>query len=354
MNYRFLFSYLALIIANVRFFLGDVLKIDTLWLTYLLSIVLLLSIDVQRLNWRYYTVIFCFILLSVALANPLLLPLALLFMLAFSCKDLNVRSVAQLQFWLQLFFFLYMAFGVALGEIPMRIEEYAKATTIDLGFGNSNSFSLFIFSLLSCFYVGFHGRYTKIALIVFFLSSIITYQFAFSRTILFGEIVFLLICFLQIIKKIQIFAKVKYLITFFPVIIISLMLFLIFNIVNYEELNTMLTGRLLLGLEHLSLFMESSIWLGHDYVSLNDKPLDCSYLSLLITLGILGYAIYSFFIYMAFSKRFDFLCYYMPLLASILICGFSENILLSYSSVNILFVIILSKAAFSRTLTYPR
>ena len=114
----------------------------------------------------------------------------------------------------------------------------------------------------------------------------------------------------------------------------------------------MLTGRLLFWFEHLSIFMESNVWLGHDFISINDKPLDCSYLALLVTLGVLGYAMYSYFIYKAFRKRFAFLCYYMPLLISIFVCGFSENILLSYSSVNILFVILLSKAAFSRKFTY--
>lgn len=354
MKFRFFFCYLALIMANVRFFLGDILKCDTLWLTYLLSIVLLLSINYERLKWKYYIVMFCFLLLSIVSANSLLLPLVLLSLLAFSCKDLNVRIVAQIQFWLQLFFFLYMAFAVTSGEIPMRMEDYAKATTIDMGFGNSNSFSLFVFSLLSCLVVGFGGRYNVLIFVVFSVVSVVTYMFAFGRTILFGEIIFLLIYSLQKIKGNFIFYKIKYFISLFPIIFIFLVLFLILNIVNYESLNTMLTGRLLFWFEHLSIFMESNVWIGHDFVSLNDKPLDCSFLALLVTFGIVGYVSYSYFIYMAFNKGFAFLCHYMPLLLSIFVCGFSENILLSYSSMNILFVILLSKAAFNRTLIYSK
>ncbi len=343
---RHIMAYVAIMLAVLRFFIGDVLRYDTGILTVFIAFVILLSIDYRHFRFKHYLIAAIGIVLSVL--NPNLLPIILLVLICVVAKDLCVHKVAIICFIMQLIFLYYMYYKISVGEIVVHKVNYEKALTYDFGFGNSNTFAMFMYSAILCAYIAFWKRLNICFLFLIFLVSYIVFLYAFGRTVFVSELIFICSIVIAELGGRKILHKIKYWLALFPLFALVSFLFIIFNFQEYELLNELLTGRIILWTEYIATYMELNVWIGADVVSIVDKPLDNSYITLLVYLGIIGYALYAYLLFRGISKGFEYLnkCKYVPFVISILICGMIENILVSYYPANIIFMLMMYKGAY--------
>ena len=175
-------AYVAIMLAVLRFFIGDVLRYDTGILTVFIAFVILLSIDYRHFRFKHYLIAAIGIVLSVL--NPNLLPIILLVLICVVAKDLCVHKVAIICFIMQLIFLYYMYYKISVGEIVVHKVNYEKALTYDFGFGNSNTFAMFMYSAILCAYIAFWKRLNICFLFLIFLVSYIVFLYALTETII--------------------------------------------------------------------------------------------------------------------------------------------------------------------------
>ncbi len=337
------FAYASLVLINYRFFIGDILRTDTSNLTILIAFVNLLAIDYRHFKYIHYLVIACFLFLT--RDNPAALPIIFTFITCIVCKDISLIKAARICLVLQLLFLLYMYWNVLADAIKENTINYEKGVTRDLGFGNSNTFATFIFSILCTIYLSFKNMNKTILISIFIIISLYTYHYSISRTVLIGtNIMILSILFHSQINNVIKNSLYRKIISSCPIIFISIVIFLILSILEFEKLNEILTGRLMLWLEYFIAFLDNNVLFGADLVPIIQKPLDNSYINLLVSIGIIGYAIFSFLFYKAYKCNHSLMFKYQPLVFAILACGFTESILLSCYSINILFLLMIYKS----------
>ena len=343
---RHILAYVAIVLAICRFCIGDILRYDTSRLTIVIALVVLLSIDYRHFRFKHYLIGAIGIILSAL--NPAILPTLLLFLICVSARDLSTRKIAIVSVIMQLFFLYYVFYKIGMGEIMVNKVVYEKATTYDFGFGNSNTFAMFTYSVFLCAYVAFWRKLSFCFLFLFILFSCIVFTYAYGRTVFFAELFFLLFILIAEFGGRHILNKGKYLLALFPIIIFVVFLFIIFNFYNYVLLNELLTGRIIFWVENVATYIERNVWIGIDVLSITEKPLDNSYLALLVYLGVGGYLLYSYLIFRGFALGFDFLNQnkYIPFVISMLICGMFENVLVSYFPSNIIFMLLMYKGAY--------
>lgn len=337
-------AYLAVALANIRFFVGDILGNSTTSLTIVITLVLLCTIDFKHFRYYHYIIVFCGTILSSV--NPNLLPITLLFFISIACKDISIKKMALMCLILQLLFLFYMYWMIVIGDIQVHKVNYEKAVTYDFGFGNSNTFAMFMFSIILCFYVACCHLKSIFLLSCILILSYFVYDYAVGRTVFAAELILVITALINIIGGKTFFLKIKTLLAFSPIIIILICIYIVFNFLDYDILNNLLTGRIGLWVEYFMAYVNQNIWIGADVVSIVDKPLDNSFLTLLVFLGIIGYCLYSYLIYKGIKCGYNYLYQYIPFIISIFLCGLTENILPSYYPANIIFFLLMYKGAF--------
>lgn len=350
MRLQVFFSYIVLALFFLRLLLGEFLKYNTQLLTIIIAIILLFAVDYKHFEIKSHLLLFFLFVLGIMVGNQLMLMLVLLVLVVACCKCLTIRDVALFCFFAQFFIFVFMAFCVASGNVPVRVEALEKGVVYDMGFGNSNTLSLFLFSTITSMYIGLRGRLNTALLIsVYLFTSFLAFYFTKGRTYFVGEILFLVSSLLVNCVKEATVRKFLLIISLIPLIVLIVIIFLLISITQLESLNDILTGRPILWFQYLAKFLESNMLIGYDLSELEgDITLDCSYLTMLVATGMLGYSLFSFLFYKAVHSGFSYIYSYFPLLITILVCGLTENIFMSSFPINILFFMLLYNAACRR------
>ena len=107
--------------------------------------------------------------------------------------------------------------------------NYEKALTYDFGFGNSNTFAMFMYSAILCAYIAFWKRLNICFLFLIFLVSYIVYLYAFGRTVFVSELIFICSIVIAELGGRKILHKIKYWLALFPLFALVSFLFIIFN-----------------------------------------------------------------------------------------------------------------------------
>lgn len=336
--------YLIIILANLRFFFGDLLQTTLSQpLTYLIVLTCFLAIDFRNFNLKLYIILSIGILSSIILGGPSL-GLIIIFLAGSILANEDIRYLSVLSLFLQLLFLIIMTLLLGGGEIIEKVGISEKGITHDYGFGNSNVFSSFIASIIFTFFLIVLKSSKKIP-IVFISLPVIIFAFLYSRgrSYFIGEIVSIIFIILLCMNS-KLTYKLKYPISLFPIIFITIVLVFITTTFQFDLFNEILTGRPRLWANHFAYFItQGNIWVGYDYMPIYDESLDCSYMALLVNNGIIGYLIYSIFLYKGITKCYKFYRYYIPLIAGIFIIGIMENVLLPLSPINILFITLMFK-----------
>ncbi len=353
MRPQIFFSYIVLVLFFLRLLLGEFLKFNTQLLTAIIAVILLFLVDYKHFEIKNYLLLFFLFILGLVVDNQSILMLVLLVLVVMCCKYLTIRDVALFCFWGQFFIFAFMAFCVTSGNVPVRVEVFEKGVVYDMGFGNSNTLSLFLFSTITSMYIGLRGRLNTVLLILVYLfTSFLAFYFTKGRTYFVGEILFLVSSlFVNCVKETTVR---KYLLTIslIPLIVLMVIIFLLISITQFESLNDILTGRLILWFQYLEKFLESNMLIGYDLAELEGNiTLDCSYLTILVATGVLGYSLFSYLFYKAVHSGFSYIYSYFPLLITALVCGLTENIFMSSFPINLLFFTLLYNAACRRQKT---
>lgn len=351
-------SYLVLSLFLLRFLLGEILRFDTHVLTVTIFLFFLISIDYTHFNVKTYFPLFFLFILGFAIGNQSMLMLCTLVLVVVCCKKLTIREAALFCFFGQLFILIFMAFCAMSGVIPIRVETFEKGITYDMGFGNSNGLSVFIFSTITSMYIGLKGRINTVRLIwTYLFISCIAFYFTKGRTYFIGEILFLVS--FPVVNFLKEAAVRRFLpaISLIPLIVMAVILYILFNIGQFEAVTESLTGRPAFWFVYLDRFLESDMWVGYDLAVVKDElereiTLDCSYLTMLFATGILGYTLFSYLFFKAIYSGFSYIYHlYFPLLIAVLIAGLTENIFMSSLPINLLYFMVLYNAAFGRRKT---
>lgn len=338
-NLQNILRYFLIVFANIRFFIGDILELEYSSIITITTVVIaLLSVNYCKFNISFYIVLFIGLICNKIFGGPNG-SLIITFFIASALAYGDFRKICFFSFILQLCFFIVMLISVGYGILSEDINESEKGITRDLGFGNANTLSMFISSIIYTAGFVFLRQYHKRYIIIFTLPIIVAcYLYSHGRTFFIGEMLFVITLTLICINKhsLSIF---RYIITLFPVFSLTAILTLLSSNIDLDFLNQVFTGRPRLWFNHLGYFLsEGNLWLGYDYTSVYDIALDCSYLTLFVDNGIIGYLLYSLFMYKGSKNCFIQSIYYIPLICGVYISAIMENILLPLSPVNLLFI----------------
>lgn len=343
--------YILLLLANLRFFSGDILRSESSRvITFLLVLTTLLSINYKKFNYRYYLILLGCIICNLKFGGPAV-PLIIIFLISSVLAEEKIRNLSLISLILQIFFLIYMMLNVGSGSVIEDIVESEKGVTRDLGFGNSNVLGGFLLSVTATILFVFAQK-QRIKLILNLTLPIVLISFIYTtaRTCFIGEIFMLVLYLFYAAKCIKMKTISKYA-AIFPLVITIVIIIFISSSFQFDLFNKILTGRPRLWFNHLGYFIsEGNLLFGYDHTQTYAVALDCSYLTLFIDNGIIGDGLYCLFLFIGIKRCNSLYPYYIPIICGLLLSAVMENILLPLSPINLLLITLMYKCVYHKSL----
>lgn len=319
-------AYSTIILINLRFFIGDILKVGTSFLTIVIFLLLLVSIDYRKVT----PVLFIplgFLFLS--FVNSGAIGLLFLFLFCYSAKDCKIENIALLNVVMQVLILVCVYFCLKLNFIVLHIADTDIKRGYDLGMGNANTFSVFIFSIVCNLYILFVNKSRVILPIILFVISLLTYYYSACRTIFISEILLLLIHFFICSGGEGKLSKFRYLLALMPAVLFFLLVYFSLNYETYWELNILLSQRLACYYQVFQNLSLKSLVLG---LSIPEKnPFDSSILIFYVYGGLLGVLWFWTLFWKTITHNFWGVVKFVPVIIATLVGGISESFFASVS-----------------------
>ncbi|WP_288612814.1 hypothetical protein [uncultured Bacteroides sp.] len=319
-------AYSAIILINLRFFIGDVLKVGTSFLTIIVLGILLVSIDYRKVTSILFIPL-VFLLLS--FVNSGAIGLLFLFLFCYAAKDCKIENIALLNVIMQVLILVCVYFSLKFNLIALNIAETDIKSGYDLGMGNANTFSVFIFSIVCNLYILFVKKSRVILPIILFVISLLAYYYSACRTIFISEIVLLLIHFVICFGGKGKLAKYRRLLALMPVVLFLLLVYFSLNYETYWELNILLSQRLACYYQVFQNLSLKSLVLG---LSIPEgTPFDSSILIFYVYGGLLGALWFWMLFWKTITRNFWKVVNFCPVIIAALVGGISESFFASVS-----------------------
>lgn len=320
---------MAFVLLNIRGMIGS-LGGDTLWLTILMNLLILASINYRKLKLVFFILpLFALLLVYNKDALGPINILAFIYLL----KDISLKLLVQVNVSLLLMFSVLMFFMYAFGIVHSHEWIMPKGVALDFGFANPNALGSFVYILMLNLYLLFRDKSKYIFPILILLITQMVYHYSLSRTAYIGGIILVFIHFLVIFRLIR--PSMRYLIAILPFFLMGITFYFALQLSAYPIINQLFSGRLAIYavmLENMSVVN----WVIGLRLPLGE-PMDSSFLMLLFSGGLILFFLFSITFFRNMIRYFDHLKPYLPIILSILACGIVENIFSSASSISLIF-----------------
>lgn len=309
----------------LKFFFQIVLKVDSVLMDVALYPFLLMAVNYRKLRIDFF-VIFLFVVISVL--NSAARNVFLIFLCTYILRDINLKKIALMNccyafIILVITFFMLQAGSLKAEMFPQTLLD--RRVRWDFGFGNPNTFALFMFSIIINMYI-FLAQKHKYFLFFFTASvSYMVYSYTASRSFLSAILVFYIV--LLLINSGKMFKDWifnKYLLLGLPLLLTGFILVIAPKIEEVLFLDVVFSGRLSLYNNFLSGLSLKDFWIGTS--AINEETIDNSYLHLLFEGGILCYALFYYLYYETVKYLNDSSFYILPVVLSILVYGLTESV----------------------------
>lgn len=300
------------------------LEYDALLLDIFLYVLLLISFDIRKVN---RDLIFIVVLAILSLFNAATRNLFLILFSVYLLKGWSLQRFAIIN--------LICCMGLLGGVVFLQAFGVLKAKMFDLyllddrerwdfGFGNPNTFSLFIYSVILNIYIAFVDKWKYGLPLLLLIFSLGIFSYTGSRTFMLSVII--LVGFHYYFLNRKKFKAIKVVCMFLPVVFMGLLVYLSLNAIDFGMLNLALSGRLELYHKFLADLSWLDFLIGNSQVNNLDTIIDSFYLQLLFQGGILGVGYIMYLNYatvrnIGYESRFLF-----PVLLSFWAYGIGESI----------------------------
>lgn len=329
---RTLLALIVLFLINLRFFLASILDVSTTilsWGILLLTFTLFTKKDFSLLN------LICFLFyLAAFFYTPYAKDVLIMIVSIIAFRHLPIRRFALINL-LQCLFLLFIIYIIVENNLLVE-EEMGKSfdstfVSRDLGFGNPNALSAFVFYLLVDFYIIFHRKPCFFCM-VFIPVSIGCFLYTGSRTFLIAETFLLLIYFLRscrlVVNKWSLLG-----------LLITILILIFYFSFNYDAvIDAILSHRLsIYGYVFQNMSLKNYL-LGLDVSVLKDTPMDNAYITLIVYGGVFYLLLFVFLLVRSALIHFDRIKPYFPLICAILFAGIGESLFVAFSTANALLI----------------
>lgn len=325
----------CLIILVLRIVMSSVFGIDTFSLTIVLNMLLLFAIGITGHLAKKFSFLLC--MFPIAIYNREILATIDVMLFVYLFRKTSIRDLA-----IYIFFIMFVAFCLVyvcglIGIIDLHKPLYYThrvEASYAFGFSNSNTFGVFIFSLLSCFYIVLR-KYPKVLFVyVVFLVylSFVLYNYTQSRGIMVG---LLMLSFIHIFQSFHLIRHwMRYVIAVLPMILFLVNVYWTLFYVP-DDIANLSTSRLRIYREVVYSMTPLNWMIGTHLPS--DEPMDGSFWMLIFGGGIFWAMFFYYNFYKSSVCCFDKIVVYLPIIIATVAYGIAENIFWSCNGLSIIF-----------------
>ena len=318
---------LILLIATlyVKFVVQIVLDESNLLLDLLLYMLLIAGLVDRKFRPEFFVVVL-FAVISVL--NPAARNIFLIFASVYALREFSIRELASINLCMQTLVFGATALMLWAGITHSEMFEQSlldQRERWDFGYGNPNTFALFVYSIMVNAYVYFARQYGRMLSLLLFLTGIGVYCYTKSRTFLVATLVLLLVHWCvrnRVVRSVSL--KFKGILYLIPIVLMGCILYMSRYSGQFPLLNLVFSGRLELYSVFLGSIGKTAYLFGTPLV--NEETIDSSYLHILFEGGVLAFVIF-YVLYVVTVRRMNRSTIgVLPVLAGFLVFGLSESL----------------------------
>ena len=318
----------ALMTLYLKFVFQMVLESHSLFLDLFLYLSLFVSLVSNKVDVKLLIIS---IFAAISLVNPAAKNFFLILGITYASQNFSLKTLACLNIGFCVSVFILTCFflwgGVTKPEMFMQTTMDLRERW-DFGYGNPNTFALFIYSFVANMYIIMCQKKCSfiILMILFICISVPVYEYTKSRSYLFASIVLLLghLFFIQD-WIVSLFMRIRMFFLLLPIAFLFAILFIAQNVSEYPILNSLLTGRPAL---YAALINSLSLkdYLFGTHLITEGETIDNAYLHILFEGGVLAFGVF-YYVYFRCIKNVKYETRYaIPLLMSFLCYGITESV----------------------------
>lgn len=309
----------------LKFIVQIVLDDSNLLLDLLLYMLLIAGLADRKFRPEFFIVVL-FAVISVL--NPAARNIFLIFATVYALREFSIRELASVNLCMQTLVFITTALllwgGVTHSEMFQQ-SLLDQRERWDFGYGNPNTFALFVYSIMVNAYLLVSRKYTKVLMFLILGVSVWVYAYTKSRTFLFVVVLLVLMHgAVNIGWMRQRILSNKWLLYLVPGVFMGSILFLSRYVARFPLLDLGFSGRLSLYNDFLGSISKVNYLIGTPLV--NEETIDSSYLHILFEGGIIAFVLF-YAMYIATVRRMNEknVCI-LPLLIGFLTFGLTESL----------------------------
>ena len=295
------------------------LGIDTIFFTILLNLLIVLSIDFNKIERIFLLIPFLCLLIFI---NKQILGTIDIIVMCLILKDRSITKLSRSYIYILFIFIPVWLFLLSNGFIVSDrwFDPNKGGEFYDYGFASPNGLGIFGFNIVATLFLSSKRKYSLTLIFILLIINQIFYVLSNCRTAWIGGIVLI---FCTIINRFYGFNKLtKYPLAILPIIISVILIYLAKHLYQYQLIDILLSGRLSIYNSILSQMTLKNWIFG---ITLPSGPMDGSYMMLLFTGGIITLLFYFYLNYRMMIKRFSLIKYYLPFILAIMACGVEET-----------------------------
>lgn len=341
---------ITVVVLYLKFVVQMILDEQSLLLDCILYVSLLFLLVQRKIT---FPLVIIFLTACISAINPAAKNIFLIFGLTYASRIYSMKRLLVMNICIQLLVFILTCFmlygGITHSEMFMQ-TAIDQRERWDFGYGNPNTFAMFINSIIVNVYLYIHDKkYVGIALILFFVAVMLpVYNYTQSRSYLLASLILIIVHFVLRWKRLFRFSlKMKYILYVIPPVVLMLILTFAKNVGEYRLLNLILSGRLALYRTLVEGISLKEYLFGTPLVS-EGETIDNAYLHMLLEGGILGFFVFYYLYYMTIKRMHTEALYILPVLLSFLGYGLTESVFTAVLYVgNLIIWFLMYKISFS-------
>lgn len=327
---RRVFSIFSYIILCIRGCLGWI-GIDTLALTLLLNLCIIISIDYKRVNKSFLLIpLFCILLFI----NKQILGVIDLIAMSLILKKEKFHVLVKIYAFILVCFIPIWLFLLYNGYIVSErwFDPNKGGAFFDYGFNNPNGLGIFGFNIISMvFLLSLHRNLWR-SLIITLLVNQVFFVISSCRTAWIGGLVMALCILISMFHGFK--NWMRYPLAILPPVIMIALIYLSTHCTNFIELDVLFSGRLSI---YGSILNNMSILNWILGTKLPDGPMDGSYMMLFFIGGMIVALFYWILNFRLMISSFDRIKPYLPFVLSVMACGIMETTFSSCGGLSLLY-----------------
>lgn len=318
---------LILLMATLylKFVVQVVLDESNLLLDLLLYVLLLAGLADRKFRPEFFVVIL-FAVISVL--NPAAKNIFLIFATVYALREFSIRELASINLCMQTMVFITTALLLWAGITHSEMFQQSlldQRERWDFGYGNPNTFALFIYSIMVNAYLLVSRKYKSGLMLLILGVGLAVYAYTKSRTFLLVVVLLVLMHgAVNIGWMRRLILANKWLLYLVPGAFMGSILFLSRYVAHFPLLDLGFSGRLSLYNAFLGSISKVYYLIGTPLV--NEETIDSSYLHILFEGGVLAFVLF-YVVYLATIRRMNETNVgVLPLLIGFLAFGLSESL----------------------------